>query len=73
MNRQSNGLHGLYEIREESASGKMIYRARIPDDKIAVGTGSSFAEAARDLALGLRNQAEWIEEWMRQREQDSAP
>lgn len=73
MNRQNNGLHGLYEIREESASGKTIYRARIPDDKIAVGMGGTFAEAARDLAVGLRRQAEWIEGWMQQREQDSAP
>nr|WP_295383685.1 hypothetical protein [Pseudoxanthomonas sp.] len=64
MDKGSKGLHGLYQAVENTASGKTVYRARIPDDKIAIGTGWSFSEAARDLALGLRKQAEWIKGWM---------
>jgi hypothetical protein len=73
MNRQSGELHGLYQIMEASASGKTICRARIPDDKIAVGAGWSFNAAARDLAIGLRKQAEWIEAWIDQKEADASP
>jgi hypothetical protein len=63
-------IDGLTQIIEESASGKMVYRARVRDNQIAVGTGWTFPEAARDLAVGLRKQAEWIEQWMDKREQD---
>jgi hypothetical protein len=63
-------IDGLTQIIEESASGKTVHRARIRDNQIAVGTGWTFPEAARDLAAGLRKQAEWIEQWMDKRDQE---
>jgi hypothetical protein len=65
-------IDGLTEIIEPSASGKTVYRARVRDNQIAVGTGWTFPEAARDLAAGLRKQAEWIEAWMDKRDQDGS-